>query len=97
MLERDDCEALGMGSYLAVAQGSDLPPKFIHLTYRPAGSVERRLVLVGKGLTFDSGGYNLKTAGSQIDMMKYDMGAALQCWGPCVPSPSSSLPGWKCT
>ena len=69
VLERADCEALGMGSYLAVAQGSDLPPKFIHLTYRPAGPVNRRLALVGKGLTFDSGGYNLKTAGSQIEML----------------------------
>ncbi|MBM5807318.1 MAG: leucyl aminopeptidase [Cyanobacteria bacterium M_surface_10_m2_179] len=76
VLERADCEALGMGSYLAVAQGSDLPPKFIHLTYRPAGAITRRLVLVGKGLTFDSGGYNLKTAGSQIEMMKYDMGGS---------------------
>ena len=76
VLERADCEALGMGSYLAVAQGSDLPPKFIHLTYRPSGPVTRRLALVGKGLTFDSGGYNLKTAGSQIEMMKYDMGGS---------------------
>ena len=76
VLERAECEALGMGSYLAVAQGSDLPPKFIHLTYSPQGEVKRRLVLVGKGLTFDSGGYNLKTAGSQIDMMKFDMGGS---------------------
>jgi leucyl aminopeptidase len=75
VLERADCEALGMGAYLGVAQGSDLPPKFIHLTYRPAHA-NRRVVLVGKGLTFDSGGYNLKTAGSQIEMMKYDMGGS---------------------
>ena len=81
VLERADCEALGMGAYLAVAQGSDLPPKFIHLTYGPTGAVERRLVLVGKGLTFDSGGYNLKTAGSQIDMMKYDMGGSAAVLG----------------
>jgi len=81
VLERSDCEALGMGSYLAVAQGSDLPPKFIHLTYRPQGTAERRLVLVGKGLTFDSGGYNLKTAGSQIEMMKYDMGGSAAVLG----------------
>jgi leucyl aminopeptidase len=81
VLERSDCEALGMGSYLAVAQGSDLPPKFIHLTYRPQGGADRRLVLVGKGLTFDSGGYNLKTAGSQIDMMKYDMGGSAAVLG----------------
>ena len=81
VLERSDCEALGMGSYLAVAQGSDLAPKFIHLTYRPAGTASRRLVLVGKGLTFDSGGYNLKTAGSQIEMMKYDMGGSAAVLG----------------
>ena len=81
VLERSDCEALGMGSYLAVAQGSDLPPKFIHLSYRPQGGADRRLVLVGKGLTFDSGGYNLKTAGSQIEMMKYDMGGSAAVLG----------------
>jgi len=81
VLERADCEALGMGSYLAVAQGSDLAPKFIHLTYRPTGELKRRLVLVGKGLTFDSGGYNLKTAGSQIEMMKYDMGGSAAVLG----------------
>jgi leucyl aminopeptidase len=92
VLERSDCEALGMGAYLAVAQGSDLPPKFIHLTYRPAGETRRRVALVGKGLTFDSGGYNLKVAGSQIEMMKYDMGgsaAVLGAAAPCTPAPSS--------
>ncbi len=76
VLERHDCQALGMGAYLGVAQGSDLAPKFIHLTYRPAGDVQRRVALVGKGLTFDSGGYNLKVGGSQIEMMKYDMGGS---------------------
>ncbi|MEX1325137.1 MAG: leucyl aminopeptidase [Synechococcaceae cyanobacterium] len=81
VLERDACEALGMGAYLGVAQGSDLPPKFIHLTYHPAGGVQRRVALVGKGLTFDSGGYNLKTAGSQIEMMKYDMGGSAAVLG----------------
>ena len=81
LLERADCEALGMGAYLAVAQGSSLPPKFIHLTYRPAGPVSRRIAVVGKGLTFDSGGYNLKTAGSQIEMMKYDMGGSAAVLG----------------
>lgn len=81
VLERADCEALGMGAYLGVAQGSDLAPKFIHLTIRPAGPVQRRVALVGKGLTFDSGGYNLKTAGSQIEMMKYDMGGSAAVLG----------------
>ena len=81
VLERSDCESLGMGAYLAVAQGSDLPPKFIHLTYRPAAETRRRVALVGKGLTFDSGGYNLKVAGSQIEMMKYDMGGSAAVLG----------------
>ena len=74
ILERQDCERLGMGSYLGVAQASALPPKFLHLTYRSDDPVKRRLALVGKGLTFDSGGYNLKVGAAQIEMMKYDMG-----------------------
>jgi len=76
VLERHDCQVLGMGAYLGVSQGSDLPPKFIHLTYRPTDEVKRRVALVGKGLTFDSGGYNLKVGGAQIEMMKYDMGGS---------------------
>ena len=74
ILERQDCERLGMGSYLGVAQASTFPPKFLHLTYRSDDQVQRRLALVGKGLTFDSGGYNLKVGAAQIEMMKYDMG-----------------------
>ena len=81
LLERGDCEALGMGAYLGVAQGSVLPPKFIHLIYRPSGPIRRRVALVGKGLTFDSGGYNLKVAGSQIEMMKFDMGGSAAVLG----------------
>ena len=76
VLERSDCEARGMGAFLAVSQGSDLPPKFIHLIYRPEGEVKRRVALVGKGLTFDSGGYNLKVGAAQIDKMKFDMGGS---------------------
>ena len=81
VLERGDCEAKGMGAFLAVSQGSDLPPKFIHLIYRPAGEVKRRVALVGKGLTFDSGGYNLKVGAAQIDMMKFDMGGSAAVLG----------------
>ena len=76
VLERSDCEQRGMGAFLSVSQGSDLDPKFIHLTYRAEGPIDRRLVLVGKGLTFDSGGYNLKVGAAQIHMMKYDMGGS---------------------
>ena len=82
ILEKADCEALGMGAYLGVAQASDLPPKFIHLTYRPAGTPRRKLAIVGKGLTFDSGGLNIKAgAGSRIEEMKMDMGGAGATFG----------------
>ena len=81
VLERSDCEAKGMGAFLAVSQGSDLPPKFIHLIYRPEGEVKRRVALVGKGLTFDSGGYNLKVGTAQIHMMKFDMGGSAAVLG----------------
>ncbi|MDB9323592.1 leucyl aminopeptidase [Nodularia spumigena CS-591/04] len=76
ILEREDCEKLGMGAFLGVAQASDLPPKFIHLTYKPAGTPKRKLAIIGKGLTFDSGGLNIKGAGSGIETMKMDMGGA---------------------
>ncbi|HEY9908614.1 MAG TPA: leucyl aminopeptidase [Thermosynechococcaceae cyanobacterium] len=77
ILEREDCEKLGMGAFLGVAQASDLPPKFIHLTYKPDGTPRRKLAIIGKGLTFDSGGLNIKGgAGSGIEMMKTDMGGA---------------------
>ena len=81
VLERSDCEQRGMGAFLSVSQGSDLDPKFIHLTYTGAGPIQRRLVLVGKGLTFDSGGYNLKVGAAQIHMMKYDMGGSAAVLG----------------
>lgn len=81
ILEQAQCEALGMGAYLGVARASDLPPKFIHLTYRPTGTPTRKVAIVGKGLTFDSGGLNIKGAGSGIEMMKIDMGGAAATLG----------------
>lgn len=76
ILEQADCEKLGMGAFLGVAQASDLPPKFIHLTYKPTGTPRRKVGIIGKGLTFDSGGLNIKGVGSGIEMMKTDMGGA---------------------
>ncbi|MBW4519257.1 MAG: leucyl aminopeptidase [Scytolyngbya sp. HA4215-MV1] len=81
ILEREDCEKLGMGAFLGVAQASDLPPKFIHLTYRPKGTPHRKLAVIGKGLTFDSGGLNIKVSGSGIEMMKTDMGGSAATLG----------------
>ncbi|MBR8834146.1 MAG: leucyl aminopeptidase [Stigonema ocellatum SAG 48.90 = DSM 106950] len=81
ILEQQDCEKLGMGAFLGVAQASELPPKFIHLTYKPQGTPKRKLAIVGKGLTFDSGGLNIKGAGSGIENMKMDMGGAAATLG----------------
>lgn len=80
ILEKADCEKLRMGSFLGVAQASDLPPKFIHMTYKPQGTPRRKLAIVGKGLTFDSGGLNLKVNGG-IETMKMDMGGAAATFG----------------
>ncbi|HEY9668724.1 MAG TPA: leucyl aminopeptidase [Coleofasciculaceae cyanobacterium] len=81
ILEREDCEKLGMGAFLGVALATDMPPKFIHLTYKPAGTAKRKVAIVGKGLTFDSGGLNIKGAGSGIETMKTDMGGAAATLG----------------
>lgn len=75
----DDMKQMGMGLYLAVAQGSANPARLIHLTYNPAKSPEKpaskRLVFVGKGLTFDSGGLCIKPTAGMSDM-KSDMSGA---------------------
>jgi leucyl aminopeptidase len=74
VLDRAACATLGMGLYLAVAQGSAEEPRFIHLAWKPPGA-KRRIVIVGKGVTFDSGGLSLKTSDGMLDM-KTDMAGA---------------------
>jgi len=82
VLNEKECEELGMGSFLAVSRASNLGARLIHLTYSPEGEVKRKIGIVGKGLTFDSGGYNLKAgAGSMIEMMKFDMGGSASTLG----------------
>ncbi len=78
ILDVADMEKLGMGSLLAVARGSREPAKLITLEYRGGDKNSKPIVLIGKGLTFDSGGISLK-AGAGMDEMKYDMcgGAAV--------------------
>jgi len=78
VLEREDMEALGMGILLAVAKGSDEPPKFVILEHNKAqADVLDTVVLVGKGITFDTGGYSLKIARpSTMWKMKNDMTGA---------------------
>ncbi len=68
-------EELGMGSYLAVGRGSDNESLMSVINYQGAGDDSKPIVLVGKGLTFDSGGISLKP-GEAMDEMKYDMGGA---------------------
>jgi leucyl aminopeptidase len=75
VLDRDECQARGMGCFLGVAKGSDEPPKFIHMHYRPRGKAKARVALIGKGVTFDSGGYSLKPTDGMLDM-KLDMSGA---------------------
>ena len=80
MLERKDIDKLGMGAFLAVAQGSEEPPRFIVLKYQGAGKKDAPVVLVGKGITFDTGGISIKPA-AEMDEMKFDMGGAASVLG----------------
>jgi leucyl aminopeptidase len=80
VLDRKDCEKLGMGSFLAVAQGSAEPLKFVVLRYNGGTKGDAPVVLVGKGITFDTGGISLKP-GAEMDEMKFDMGGAASVLG----------------
>ena len=71
---------LGMGSFMAVAQGSEQPLRFIVLRYGGAAKTKAPTVLVGKGITFDSGGISIKSAG-EMDEMKFDMSGAASVLG----------------
>ncbi|MEM8673059.1 MAG: leucyl aminopeptidase [Cyanobacteria bacterium P01_G01_bin.67] len=83
ILEESDCAQFeqGMGAYIGVGKASEIPPKFIHLTYKPQGTAKRKIAIVGKSLTFDSGGLNLKPSNSGIETMKMDMGGGAATLG----------------
>jgi len=80
VLGRKEIEKLGMGAFLAVAQGSEEPPRFIVLRYSGAAAEDAPVVLVGKGITFDTGGISIKPA-AEMDEMKFDMGGAASVLG----------------
>jgi leucyl aminopeptidase len=80
VLERRDIEKLGMGAFLAVTSGSHQPPKLIVLRYAGAAKSAKPLVLVGKGITFDTGGISLKPS-AEMDEMKFDMSGAASVLG----------------
>jgi len=75
VLDAKKCADLGMGMFLAVGQGSDQEPRFIHMTYKPAKKAKKKVCFIGKGITFDSGGYSLKPSQAMEDM-KVDMSGA---------------------
>jgi leucyl aminopeptidase len=80
VLDRKQLQALKMGSFLSVTNGSDEPPKFIVLKHLGGKAKDAPIVLVGKGITFDSGGISIKP-GAAMDEMKYDMCGAASVLG----------------
>ena len=80
VLEEKDMQKLGMGSFLSVTRGSEQPAKLITLEYSGGDKKQKPIVLVGKGVTFDSGGISLKP-GAEMDEMKYDMCGAASVLG----------------
>ncbi len=80
VLEREEMDKLGMRTLLSVARGSHEPPKFIVLKYAGGKEGAKPIVLVGKGITFDTGGISLKP-GPEMDEMKFDMSGAASVLG----------------
>lgn len=73
---KDEIKKLNMNAFLAVGQGSTKEPKLIHLTYKPNTTPRKKIALVGKGITFDAGGMNIKPAASMLTMKSDMTGAA---------------------
>ncbi|MGE8498298.1 MAG: leucyl aminopeptidase [Pseudomonas sp.] len=80
ILDEKKLKELGAGAFLAVAQGSDQPPRMIVLNYQGGKKTEKPYALVGKGITFDTGGISIKPAAG-MDEMKYDMCGAASVFG----------------
>merc|ERR1719253_759993 len=94
ILGKKECEARGMGAYLGVARGSETDPQFIHLTYKPSGEIKKKVGVVGKGLLFDTGGYNIKT--QMMELMKFDCGGAAAVLGAARAVGALKPPGVEC-
>ncbi len=88
--DRKDMEKLGMGAFLAVAQGSAIPPKFIVIEYK-GDSREKPIVIAGKGITFDTGGISIKPA-QEMWKMKFDMAGAAVVLGVIKAAAELELP-----
>jgi len=90
-LNEKDMEKLGMGALLSVSRGSDEPATLIHATYEGGKKSEKPIVIVGKGITFDTGGISLKPS-SDMDEMKYDMCGAAGVIGTMLAVSEMKLP-----
>ena len=91
VLERDELQKLGMNALLAVGKGSAEPPRLIVLEYRGSGAKGRPVALVGKGITFDSGGISIKP-GAGMEEMKTDMAGAAAVLGTMEAAAALQLP-----
>jgi leucyl aminopeptidase len=91
VLEEKDMAKLGMGALLSVSRGSRQPAKFICMEHRGGKTGQKPVVLVGKGVTFDTGGISLKSSG-EMDEMKYDMCGAASVFGTLHAVSSMKLP-----
>ncbi len=91
VIDEKKMKELGMGSFLSVAVGSALPPRLITMEYKGGNSKDKPHVLVGKGITFDTGGISLKP-GAAMDEMKYDMCGAASVFGTLVALAEMKVP-----
>ncbi|MEZ5476746.1 MAG: leucyl aminopeptidase [Thiolinea sp.] len=91
VLEEKDMEALGMGAFMSVSKGSDQPGKMLILHYQGGAAEEAPVALVGKGITFDTGGISLKP-GDKMDEMKFDMCGAATVLGSLKAAIDMQLP-----
>ena len=80
VFEKKELEKMGMGAILGVGAGGEVPPRLVELIYKPSGKAKKVVALVGKGITFDSGGLSLKPAQS-METMKDDMSGAAAVLG----------------
>lgn len=94
VLGKKECEERGMGAFLGVARASETEPQFIHISYKPEGDVKKRVGVIGKGLLFDTGGYNIKTA--SMELMKFDCGGAAAVLGAARAIGALKPPGVEC-
>lgn len=91
VLDEDDMTGLGMNTLLSVARGSNEPAKLITMEYRGGKKAARPIVLVGKGVTFDTGGISIKPA-QAMDEMKFDMCGAASVFGTLLAAEQMQLP-----